>query len=52
MSMIGYPAKNIVAIPYNPFQGLKPILIFVGIPSILVAIPYNPFQGLKRGYFP
>ncbi len=43
-----------VAIPYNPFQGLKPLEGSVlesfseSLPE--VAIPYNPFQGLKLVY--
>ena len=37
-----------VAITYNPFQGLKLIEISALHPGHLqVAITYNPFQGLK-----
>ncbi len=36
-----------VAIPYNPFQGLKRGGSDECLGIYDVAIPYNPFQGLK-----
>ena len=37
-----------VAIPLNPYQGLKRYCSSYQVTATAVAIPLNPYQGLKR----